>query len=198
MKGLILDTTVKNGYVAAFDGEVEAVRYFDASLSTQSALIPACRAVLSDLSLTAGDLDGIAAVVGPGSFTGIRIGVTFANAIAFALSLPRFALSSFDVMQGVSPDAPAYAVAAGHGSFYAAFREGGGLLQRNAEESELPTGTVSQSAILADLPKGAILAARLAFEEKEYSACAPTRETDYLKPNYMRASQAERLKEGKK
>ena len=195
MKGLIFDTTVKRGYVAAFDGEREAVRYFDVSFSTQSALIPACNAVLEDLSLQKSDLDGVFAVVGPGSFTGIRIGVTFANAFAFALSLPRFALSSFELIQALCPLAPAYSVDAGHGSTYAAFPEGGALVERNVERSELPQGTVDQSDVLPDLPKGAFLVAAKAFEERAFSACALTHECDYLKPNYMRKSQAERLKE---
>ena len=198
MKGLVLDTTIKNGYVAAFDGERESVRYFDRSLSTQAALIPACAAVLKDLDLNKSDLDGICAVVGPGSFTGIRIGVTFANAMAYALNVPRFALTAFDVMNALRPDAPAFSVEAGHGSYYAAVREGNTLVQKNVEGSELPVGTVDQSALSDDLPRGALLAARLALEEKIYSFCALSHETDYLKPNYMRKSQAERLKDEKK
>jgi len=197
MKGLVMDTTLKVGFVSAFDGDREAVRYL-AEFSTQSALIPACRQVLADLDLSLTELDGVFAVVGPGSFTGIRIGVTFANALCFARSLPRFSLSSFDLMQCVRPVAPAYAIAAGHGSYYAAFREGTALTERNAEESELPQGTIDQSTIIEELPRGALLAARKALEIKGISACAPTCETDYLKPNYMRKSQAERLKDEKK
>ena len=161
-------------------------------------MIPACRGVLSDLGLDLGELDGICAVVGPGSFTGIRIGVTFVNAIAFARALPRFALSAFDVMNALRPQAPAFSIAAGHGSFYAAFREKSYLTERNAEQNELPQGTLDQSDLADELPRGALLAARRAIEERAFSACAPTRETDYLKPNYMRKSQAERLKDQKK
>ncbi len=197
MKGLILDTTLKRSYVAAFDGEREEIRYFDASLSTQSALIPACEAVLEALSISPNDLDGIAAVVGPGSFTGIRIGVTFANAFAFAQSLPRFAVTSFEVMRYACPNAPAYMIDAGHDSAYVAIVKGGSLYQDNMEKNLLPEGTIDQSSILDDLPRGALLALRKAFADKEYSSCAPTAETPYLKPNYMRKSQAERLKEGK-
>ena len=195
MKGLILDTTLKRSYVAAFDGDRESIRYFDESISTQSALIPSCKKVLSDLGLTPADLDGIVAVVGPGSFTGIRIGVTFANAFAYALSLPRFALTSFDVMRAAFPDAPCYAIDAGHGSSYAARLVSGTLVQENVERSDLPEGTVDQSSILEALPAAALLAARMAFEERIFSACAPSKETTYLKPNYMRKSQAERLKD---
>ncbi len=197
MKGLILDTTLKRSYVAAFDGEREAVVYFDAALSTQSSLIPACKKALAELSIEQKDLDGVAAVVGPGSFTGIRIGVTFANAVCFALSLPRFALTSFDVMRSVRPNAKCFAIDAGHDSCYAALNLGGALTQENIDKKDLPEGTVFQEDLLEELPAGALLAARKAFEEKEFSACAPTKETTYLKPNYMRKSQAERMKDQK-
>ena len=195
MKGLIIDTTLKRSYAAAFDGEREVVFYFDETLSTQSSLIPTCQKALSELDLQPADLDGVAAVVGPGSFTGIRIGVTFANAICFALALPRFALTSFDVMRAVCPNAKSFAIDAGHDSTYAAILESGSLLQENIEKKDLPQGTVFQEDILEALPKGALLAARKAFEEREFSACAPTAETTYLKPNYMRKSQAERMKD---
>ena len=198
MKGLVIDTTIKNGYVAVFDGEREAVCRLDSALSTQSALIPACRNALQALDLGVRDLEGVCAVAGPGSFTGIRIGVTFANALAFALSLPRFSLSAFDVMNGVRSNAPAFSIEAGHGSYYAAFRDGSGLTLRNADASELPSETVDQSSIEEALPQGALLVARRAFEIREVSACAPTFETELLKPNYMRKSQAERLKDEKK
>ena len=197
MKGLVIDTTIKQGYVAVFDGEREKVVVFDPTLSTQSALIPACREALESMGVTASDLDGIAAVVGPGSFTGIRIGVSFSNAFAFALSLPRFALTSFDVMRPLRPQTSVFTVDAGHDSYYTARLENGVFLQENLEKKDVSTGAVDQSELLAELPKGALIAARKAFEERAFSACAPTAETSLFKPNYMRKSQAERLKEQK-
>lgn len=197
MKGLVVDTTLKQGYVAVFDGETEKVILFDPSLSTQSALIPACKEAFQALDITPSDLDGIAAVVGPGSFTGIRIGVSFANAFAFALSLPRFALSSFDVMRPLRSQASAFAIDAGHDSFYVAKIENGSLVQVNLDKKDLPSSTVFQSDLISELPQGALLAARKAFEERAFSACGPTAETTCFKPNYMRKSQAERLKEQK-
>ena len=198
MKALIIDTTLKGSYVAAFDGEKETVSFLDAELSTQSALIPACKKALSALELAPNDLDAIGAVVGPGSFTGIRIGVSFANAFAFALSLPRFSLTSFDVMRALRPRATAYAVDAGREECYAALAEKGSLSPVNLKKCDLPEGAVDQSDLLSELPKGALLAMRKGLEEKAFSSCAPTSETTYFKPNYMKKSQAERLKDEKK
>lgn len=198
MKGLVIDTTLKKSYVAAFDGEREEVCYLDTSVSTQSGLIPACRKALAALELKQSDLDGVAAVVGPGSFTGIRIGVTFANAMAFALSLPRFSLTAFDVMRAVIPHVGCYAIDAGHDSCYAARLTNGSLSLVNLDKSELPADHLFQESILDSLPMGALSVARKAFEEKVFSACGPTMETTYLKPLYMRKSQAERMKEQNK
>ena len=197
MKGLVIDTTLKQGYVAVFDDERETVVAFDPTLSTQSALIPACKHALDDMGVAPDELDGIAAVVGPGSFTGIRIGVSFANAFAFALSLPRFTLSSFDVMRPLRPHALLFTIDAGHDSYYTARLEKGAFVQENLDKKVIPADAIDQSELLLDLPNGALLAARKAFEERAFSACAPTAETSFFKPNYMRKSQAERLKEQK-
>ncbi len=197
MKVLIIDTTLKHSYVAAFNENEEAFVYFDQSLSTQSAIIPACEKLLAGLSIKKNELDGVVANVGPGSFTGIRIGVTFANAIAFALKIPRFALTSFDIMRALCPKASAYFLDAGHNSVYAGIKKEGTIEQKNLEREEIPDGAVDQETILDDLPHGALLAARKVCEEYSYSSCMSTAEVSYLKPNYMRRSQAERMKEEK-
>lgn len=198
MKGLIVDTTGKPAYAVAFNGEEEKVVLFSEELSTESGLIPACEDALASVDVRTADLDGIFAVVGPGSFTGIRIGVTFVNAVAFACKIPRFALTSFDIMEAIRPNAPAYAVDAGHNSAYAALRKDGALVQENVDRIDLPAGTVEQASLIDELPRGALICARRALEERMYSACAPTKEREYLKPEYMRRSQAERLWEEKK
>ena len=197
MKGLIIDTTLKCGYVAVFNGESKAVSFLDTSLSTQSSLIGACKTAMAQVGLKNDDLEGIAAVVGPGSFTGIRIGVTFANAMGFALSIPRYSFTSFELMQVAYPNASAYWLDAGHGSAYTAFPVNGYLEEKNVEQSDLPEGAVEQSALLDKLPQAALLLVEKAMEQRAFSACMPTAEREYLKPNYMRKSQAERVKEQK-
>ncbi len=197
MKGLVIDTTVKRPYAAAFDGEEQSVCYFDETMSTASGITRAVKSVLADLKLTKKQLDGVAVVVGPGSFTGIRIGVSFANAFCFGLSIPRFRLTSFTVMRALV-SAPCYAVDAGHESAYAAWIEDGVWKEDNSDLSALPNGTVFQHELEERLPQGALTAARAALEELINSPCAPTYSVDRLKPYYMRKSQAERMMEDKK
>ncbi|MDH3590891.1 MAG: tRNA (adenosine(37)-N6)-threonylcarbamoyltransferase complex dimerization subunit type 1 TsaB [Planctomycetota bacterium] len=57
-------------------------------------LVPIVARLLADAGLSLGDLDGIACAVGPGSFTGIRIGVATAAALAYDAGLPVMAVGS--------------------------------------------------------------------------------------------------------
>lgn len=61
-------------------------------------LLPAVQEALRELGLAPRDLDGIAVGRGPGSYTGVRIGVTVAKTMAWALKLPVFGVSSLEAM----------------------------------------------------------------------------------------------------
>lgn len=69
--------------------------------------------VLAARGLGLGDLDRLAVGVGPGSFTGVRIAVSYAKAIALARELPLVAVSSYDVL--TPDDAPTSLLAVVHG-----------------------------------------------------------------------------------
>ena len=58
--------------------------------------------VLADAGTTLGDLDRIAIVTGPGSFTGIRIGVSFARGLSLDLNIPAIGITSLEA--GLPPD----------------------------------------------------------------------------------------------
>ena len=57
-------------------------------------LMAAIDALLHDAGLVPGDLDGVACGVGPGSFTGVRIGLAHARGIALALDVPVAGVST--------------------------------------------------------------------------------------------------------
>jgi len=69
--------------------------------------------VLAARGLTLGDLDRLAVGIGPGSFTGVRIAVSYAKAIALARALPLVAVSSYDVL--TPDDAPPAVLTVVHG-----------------------------------------------------------------------------------
>ena len=57
-------------------------------------LMAAIDALLDDAGVVPGDLDGVACGVGPGSFTGVRIGLAHARGIALALDVPVAGVST--------------------------------------------------------------------------------------------------------
>lgn len=66
------------------------------------------------------ECDFFAAVVGPGSFTGIRIGISTIKGLCFACDKPALALTSFDCLAYAEKSEPLLAlVDAGHGYYYA-------------------------------------------------------------------------------
>jgi tRNA threonylcarbamoyladenosine biosynthesis protein TsaB len=61
-------------------------------------LLPAIRDLLQAGGLTVARLDAIAVGLGPGSYTGLRVGLTAAKTIAFALGKPLVGLDSLEVL----------------------------------------------------------------------------------------------------
>ncbi|UNC91444.1 tRNA (adenosine(37)-N6)-threonylcarbamoyltransferase complex dimerization subunit type 1 TsaB [Candidatus Contubernalis alkaliaceticus] len=61
-------------------------------------LMPLISAVIENCDFTPGDLGGISVTCGPGSFTGIRIGVAAARALSQALGIPLVGIPTLDVL----------------------------------------------------------------------------------------------------
>ena len=74
-------------------------------------------------------LTGLAVCTGPGSFTGIRVGMAAARALAFSASVPLVGVSAFDAYAAAAPDdAPAVvAIDARRGEIYVQLRDGGAV-----------------------------------------------------------------------
>lgn len=66
-------------------------------------LVPAIGAALAAASLRVSDLGGIAVGLGPGSFTGLRVGVMTAKTLAYAAGIP---IIGFDSLEWIARDAP--------------------------------------------------------------------------------------------
>ena len=60
------------------------------------ALIPMIEELFSSSEFSVKDLTGIAVAVGPGSFTGVRIGIATARAFAMALNIPVYGVTNFE------------------------------------------------------------------------------------------------------
>lgn len=62
--------------------------------------MPSIEDVLNKANLRPGDLDAIAVSEGPGSYTGVRIGVTLAKTLAWSLKIPLVGVSSLQTLAG--------------------------------------------------------------------------------------------------
>ena len=83
---------------------MEAARAEAMERGQAETLLPMIAAVLAAARLRFSDLDLIAVTVGPGSFTGLRIGIAAARGLALASGLPCTGIGSFDaVAAGIAP-----------------------------------------------------------------------------------------------
>ena len=74
---------------------------------------------LAECGATWHDITAIGVVTGPGSFTGIRMGIAYAKGIAMGLNIPVVGLSAFDLYHAATPDA-FVAIDSGRGDFFVA------------------------------------------------------------------------------
>lgn len=85
-------------------GEVAAVQRMTTERGHAVHLAPLGQAVLAAAGIAATDLDAVVATTGPGSFTGLRVGLALAQGIALGAGVPAWGISSFLVhAAGLAP-----------------------------------------------------------------------------------------------
>ena len=99
MKILALDTASTTGSVALLDGQkLVAETLLNIKAVHSERLLDQVQQVLEAGNITLADLDLIAVVRGPGSFTGLRIGLATAKGLAQAAKLPLIGISSLQLL----------------------------------------------------------------------------------------------------
>ena len=124
MNYLAVDTCGKNlTIVLSYNERLYTFYDKDCGLRHSVSLMPTIEKLQVEANAEFSKLDFIACVVGAGSFTGIRIGVATAKALAFSYNLPVLRLTSFDVLaynEKELKDKNVLAlIDAGHGGYYA-------------------------------------------------------------------------------
>ena len=120
---LAVDTSTTRAGIALYDGDVIAESTWLAGRDHGRHLMPVIEQTLARLGRTPSDLIAVAAARGPGSFTGLRVGLAVARGLQVGLGIPLYGVGSLNVLaNGLPPlDYPVWAVlAAGRGRFAAA------------------------------------------------------------------------------
>jgi tRNA threonylcarbamoyladenosine biosynthesis protein TsaB len=99
MKILALDTATQSCSVAVTDeGSLSAELTIIKSQTHSKHLMELIHSVLGIAGFGVADLDGLAVTVGPGSFTGLRIGISTLKGLAHALDKPAVGISSLEAL----------------------------------------------------------------------------------------------------
>ena len=127
------------------DGEVLAETRLDAGRLHAEHLVPAIDAALARAGVPIGSLDAVAVGLGPGRFTGLRVGVTTANALGFALGCPIVGIGSLELVahpvRALAPEVVVVLDARRREVFWARFRptpDGMGLVRVGADAVDPP------------------------------------------------------------
>ena len=99
MKTLAFETSAKAASVALLEnGKLLGESYQNTGLTHSQTLMVMAEDMLKSCNLTAKDVDAVAVAAGPGSFTGVRIGVAAAKGFAWGGELPCYGVSTLEAM----------------------------------------------------------------------------------------------------
>lgn len=95
---LAVDTTSAHGSVAVLDDDalLGLLAFRTAHPRHAENLLPTVEHLLEQVGVALDELDGFAVAIGPGSFTGLRIGIAAAEGLAYALERPVVGVSSLE------------------------------------------------------------------------------------------------------
>jgi tRNA threonylcarbamoyladenosine biosynthesis protein TsaB len=178
MRILSLDTASPFPSLAARDGDrAEASRALPQNAAESLPL--AALALLAGMRMTVEDLDRVAVVSGPGSFTGLRAGLAFARGLARARNIPLVLVPTFAAAHEAMPE-PAnalFVLDAGRGDVHTASRTGSSVADAAPPRSRLELDAAALAGGIPVLDLGLLglpLAAAAARIATRYETSAST------------------------
>jgi len=94
-----IETATMTGSLALMDDNRLISEYtLNMKTTHSSRLMPAFDMILNDSCIDKNDINGIAVSIGPGSFTGLRIGLATAKGLAFGLNIPLAGVPTLDAL----------------------------------------------------------------------------------------------------
>ena len=181
MKALMCDST-KNELliVLSVDGNVYS-KSVQGKKGHSSLIMELIDSLFKQADITPDDIDVYSVCVGPGSFTGIRIGVSVFNALAYATNAKRVEINAFELKSHGLNDG-VFTIDAGNGNLYVC----------NKADGKCELSFVESGNVVDVVPTESDVDYPLAFKElveEKYSKCEFV---SCFKPLYLRKSQAER------
>ena len=181
-----IDTSGKTASVAICDEKnVIAQTTILTKLTHSQIILPMVEKLLSDADLTLNEIDAIAVANGPGSYTGLRIGISAVKAMCFTLSKKCAGISTLESLAfnciGSKGKIVSLMRARPDIAYFGAFESDGKTLKRISEDKVIPIGEIIS---LVDFTDGDIILVgdyaaecyEKLFSEKENVRLAPVPE----------------------
>ena len=97
MNGLSIDCAISRLSVGAKKDEKTVSAIYDIGMKQSETLLPAIDYILQKSELKPCNLNYISVTTGPGSFTGLRLGLSAAKAISLSQNIPVYAINSLEL-----------------------------------------------------------------------------------------------------
>ncbi len=169
MRILALDTSTKIFCLGVYDAGKVYEYHLEAGTRMSSLTADTVRRVLEALRLRPGDIDYFACGIGPGSFTGVRIGVSTIKGLAWALNRKAAAVSTLDILaEDVHTDNVTVVpvIDARRDLFYCGvYKRAGGELKRLRRHMLL-----SQEELARVIPRGSVIMGDALKTHKDFFA----------------------------
>lgn len=180
MNILALETSTRKYSLALeIDGKVVAQKTFQLKKLLSAKVMPAIKVMLKEHGLKLEDIDAYAVGLGPGSFTGLRVGISTVKALAYGGGRPVVGISSLDVIaRGAKASERHICVIcdAKRGNVYSACYEAGEALRKIGEDmlSDLQTALAQVKGETLFVGDGALLYQKeiIAFCRAQKITCA--------------------------
>lgn len=221
MRILAVDaSTSVNATAVCVNGALQAETYADCGRAHSERLMDAVAWVLREAGLELRELDAIAASIGPGSFTGLRVGVAACKGLALGAGIPLIGVPTLDAMARLAAGAEGLVVPlldAKMGEVFGArYRFSGGDRVKERDDAVAPVealleGLTGRTFFLGDgaqlyadriracVPDAAFApqmlsmprASAVALEAEAIARSGPLPDSDAVAPVYLRLSQPE-------
>lgn len=134
---------------------------------------------LNDNNIKWSELKAIGIVTGPGSFTGIRLGIAYAKGVALGLNIPIVPINAFELYLAENPEA-FVALESGRGDFFVAAKN---LTPQTMDIDELETRQMDWPMTVGHKPFNLKLATDIVKNKLESGVSEPVIPM-YLRPSY--------------